>query len=271
MSARVKVTINGRTVEVAPGTLVTDAARAAEVHIPVFCSHPKLPPLGACRICLVEIGMPKKDREGKPVMGADGNPEIAWVPKPQTACTTPVAEGMVVATDSPVAVKARKGVMEFLLVNHPLDCPVCDEGGECQLQDLAFAFGTDFSRMDQRKRTFVSEHLGPVVKKEANRCIVCMRCVRYCDQVMGEDALTAECAPRSPRSTASRSSASSAGTASRCVRSARSRRCPTGSRPVRGISGSTSPSARGARTAARCGWGCAGWRSCVRGAPSTAA
>jgi NADH-quinone oxidoreductase chain G len=191
MSDRVRVTINGRSVEVPPGTLVTDAARAAEVHIPVFCSHAKLPPLGACRICLVEVGLPKKDREGKPVLGADGSPEIAWGPKPQTACTTPVSEGMAVATDSPAAIKARKGVMEFLLVNHPLDCPVCDEGGECQLQDLAFAFGADFSRMDEAKRTFVSEYLGPVVKKEANRCIVCMRCVRYCDEIMGDDALTA--------------------------------------------------------------------------------
>ncbi len=188
---QVKVTINGRAIAVPPGTLVTDAARAAEVHIPVFCSHPRLPPLGACRICVVEVGMPKRNRDGSPVLGADGSPEIAWMPKPQTACTTTVADGMVVATESPGAVKARKGVMEFLLVNHPLDCPVCDEGGECQLQDLAFAFGRDFSRMDEAKRTFVSEDLGPVVKKEANRCIVCMRCVRYCDEIMGEDALTA--------------------------------------------------------------------------------
>ncbi|MBI5710150.1 MAG: NADH-quinone oxidoreductase subunit NuoG [Candidatus Eisenbacteria bacterium] len=192
MSAKtVKVTINGRAIAVPPGTLLTDAARAAEVHIPVFCSHPRLPPLGACRICVVEVGMPRRDRDGSPVLGADGSPEIAWMPKPQTACTTTVADGMVVATESPGAVRARKGVMEFLLVNHPLDCPVCDEGGECQLQDLAFAFGHDFSRMDEAKRTFVSEDLGPVVKKEANRCIVCMRCVRYCDEIMGEDALTA--------------------------------------------------------------------------------
>ncbi len=191
MSERVRVTVDGRRVEVPPGTLITEAARVAEVHIPVFCSHAKLPPLGACRICLVEVGLPRRDRDGKPMLGADGRPEIAWGPKPQTACTTPVAEGMVVATDSPAAVKARKGVMEFLLVNHPLDCPVCDEGGECQLQDLAFAFGADFSRMGDAKRTFVSEYLGPVVKKEANRCIVCLRCVRYCDEVMGEDALTA--------------------------------------------------------------------------------
>ncbi len=191
MSGKVRVTVNGRAVEVPAGLLVTEAARLAEVHIPIFCSHDKLPPLGACRICVVEIGMPRLGPDRKPVTAPDGTPEIAWMPKPQTACTTRVADGMVVATESPAAVKARKGVMEFLLVNHPLDCPVCDEGGECQLQDLAFAFGHDFSRMDEAKRTFVSEDLGPIVKKEANRCIVCMRCVRYCDEIMGDDALTA--------------------------------------------------------------------------------
>jgi NADH-quinone oxidoreductase chain G len=186
-----KVTIDGRTVEVPEGTLVTDAARVAEIHVPIFCSHAKLPPLGACRICVVEIGMPKLGADRKPVLNASGEAEIAWMPKVQTGCTTTVADGMHVRTDSETAVKARKGVMEFLLVNHPLDCPVCDEGGECQLQDLAFAFGADFSRMGDAKRTFVSESLGPIVKKEANRCIVCMRCVRYCDEMMGDDALTA--------------------------------------------------------------------------------
>ena len=191
MSGMVRVTIDDRTVEVPAGTLITDAARAAEVHVPIFCSHSKLPPLGACRICVVEVGTPKLGPDRKPVTGPDGSPEIAWMPKVQTGCTTPVSEGMVVRTQSPTATKARKGVMEFLLVNHPLDCPVCDEGGECQLQDLAFAFGHDFSRMDEAKRTFDSEDLGPIVKKEANRCIVCMRCVRYCDEMMGEDALTA--------------------------------------------------------------------------------
>ncbi|MCC6349649.1 MAG: NADH-quinone oxidoreductase subunit NuoG [Candidatus Eisenbacteria bacterium] len=191
MSGLVRVTINDRTIEVPAGTLVTDAARAAEVHVPIFCSHSKLPPLGACRICVVEVGTPRLGPDRKPVIGPDGRPEIAWNPKVQTGCTTPVSEGMVVRTQSPVALDARKGVMEFLLINHPLDCPVCDEGGECQLQDLAFAFGDDFSRMDEAKRTFESEDLGPIVKKEANRCIVCMRCVRYCDEVMGEDALTA--------------------------------------------------------------------------------
>jgi NADH-quinone oxidoreductase chain G len=186
-----RVTIDGRGVSVPAGTLVTDAARAAEVHVPIFCSHAKLPPLGACRICVVEVGMPRLGPDRQPVLGEDGRPVIAWMPKVQTACTTTVADGMHVRTESPVAVKARQGVMEFLLVNHPLDCPVCDEGGECQLQDLAFAFGRDFSRMDEAKRTFESEDLGPVVKKEANRCIVCLRCVRYCDEIMGDDALTA--------------------------------------------------------------------------------
>ena len=107
MSARVRVTIDDRTVEVPAGTLVTDAARAAEVHIPVFCSHAKLPPLGACRICLVEVGTPRLGPDRKPATGADGAPEIAWMPKPQTACTLAVSEGMVVRTESPLAVKAR--------------------------------------------------------------------------------------------------------------------------------------------------------------------
>jgi NADH-quinone oxidoreductase chain G len=191
VSAGVQVTIDGRVVEVPAGTLVTDAARAAEVHVPIFCSHQKLPPLGACRICVVEIGLPRLGPDRKPITGPDGLPDIQWNPKVQTGCTTTVSPGMHVRTASEVATKARKGVMEFLLVNHPLDCPVCDEGGECQLQDLAFAFGHDFSRMDEAKRTFDSEDLGPIVKKEANRCIVCMRCVRYCDEVMGENALTA--------------------------------------------------------------------------------
>ncbi|MBK7367890.1 MAG: NADH-quinone oxidoreductase subunit NuoG [Candidatus Eisenbacteria bacterium] len=186
----VKVTIDGRTIEVPAGTLISDAAKMADAHVPIFCSHSKLPPLGACRICVVEVGTPKMGPDRKPVLGPDGTPEIAWMPKVQTGCTTPVSDGMHVKTASATATQARKGVMEFLLVNHPLDCPVCDEGGECQLQDLAFAFGQDFSRMEQNKRTFDSEDLGPIVKKEANRCIVCMRCVRYCDQVMGEDALT---------------------------------------------------------------------------------
>jgi NADH-quinone oxidoreductase subunit G len=191
LSASVRVTIDGRQVEVPAGTLVTDAARAAEVHVPIFCSHQKLPPLGACRICVVEVGTPKLGPDRKPVLSPDGEPVIAWMPKVQTGCTTPVSDGMHVRTSSEVATAARKGVMEFLLVNHPLDCPVCDEGGECQLQDLAFAFGHDYSRMEDAKRTFDSEDLGPIVKKEANRCIVCMRCVRYCDEVMGENALTA--------------------------------------------------------------------------------
>ena len=191
MSGLVRVTIDGRTVEVPPGTLVTDAARAAEVHVPIFCSHQKLPPLGACRICVVEVGLPRLGPDRKPVLQPDGTPDIQWMPKVQTGCTTPVSDGMHVRTRTEVATAARKGVMEFLLVNHPLDCPVCDEGGECQLQDLAFAFGHDYSRMDEAKRTFDSEDLGPIVKKEANRCIVCMRCVRYCDEVMGENALTA--------------------------------------------------------------------------------
>jgi NADH-quinone oxidoreductase subunit G len=130
VSGTVRVTIDDRTLSVPAGTLITDAARMAEVHVPVFCSHTKLQPLGACRICVVEVGTPRLGPDRKPVLGPDGHPEIAWMPKVQTGCTMAVSEGMVVRTQSPQAVKARKGVMEFLLVNHPLDCPVCDEGGE---------------------------------------------------------------------------------------------------------------------------------------------
>src|SRR5262249_38878424 len=190
-SGTVKVTINGRPIDAPAGMLVTEAAGLAEIHSPLFCSQDRLPPLGACRICVVEMGTEKMGKDGVVERDAQGQPLIQWMPKPQTACTTRVSEGLHVRTESPAAVKARKGVMEFLLVNHPLDCPVCDEGGECQLQDLAFAYGADFSRMSDAKRTFDSESLGPVVKKEANRCIVCMRCVRYCDEIMGDDALTA--------------------------------------------------------------------------------
>jgi ferredoxin len=165
-----------------------------------------------------------------------------------------------------VAVKARKGVMEFLLVNHPLDCPVCDEGGECQLQDLAFAFGSDFSRMDEAKRTFDSEDLGPIVKKEANRCIVCMRCVRYCDEVMGDDALTAHqrgvwteisSFDRQPLD------CEQCGNCIEVCPVGALTALPTASRRVPGICASTSPSARTARTAARCASACVATRCCA--------
>jgi len=164
----VKLIINGETVSVPAGTLVIEAARQVGVEIPHFCYHPKLAPDANCRMCLVEIEK---------------------IPKLQTSCSTHVAEEMVVHANSPKVNEARKGVMEFILANHPLDCPICDQGGECQLQDFAHWNSGQYSRFKEEKRGFEKEYFGPIIEKEINRCIQCMRCVRYCDEVIDSNAL----------------------------------------------------------------------------------
>ena len=141
------------------------------ITIPIFCSHHRLTPLGACRICLVE-----KEK----------------APKPVIACAETAAEGAVYRTQSPKALKARTGIMEYLLVNHPLDCPVCDEGGECDLQDTSYDHGISETRFVDMKRDLGTLDLGPIVVLDRNRCIVCARCVRYCNDIMGDSALTIE-------------------------------------------------------------------------------
>ena len=167
----IPLTIDDRPVSVPEGTLVTDAARTLGIVIPVFCSHHRLKPLGACRMCLVEkVG----------------------VPKPIPACTEVVAAGMVIKTQSPMALQARTGIMEYLLANHPLDCPVCDEGGECDLQDTSYEHGITGTRFAEMKRSFDQVDLGPIVVLDRNRCIVCARCVRYCQDIMGDTALAME-------------------------------------------------------------------------------
>src|SRR5579883_2201257 len=135
---QVTLTIDGRSVTVPQGTVVWKAAQLAGIEIPIYCYHPKMPPLGACRMCFVEIE-PMQPPVAKP---------------PQTACTTEVREGMVVHTDTPLVQKARKGTLEFLLINHPLDCPICDKGGECDLQDFTLRYGPGASRFDLEKRHF---------------------------------------------------------------------------------------------------------------------
>ncbi|MGI5835951.1 MAG: NADH-quinone oxidoreductase subunit NuoG [Chloroflexota bacterium] len=166
----VKVTIDGREVMVPKGTLITEAAKQAGVEIPVFCYHEKMHPAGACRMCLVEIEK---------------------VPRLQTACTTPVADGMVVRTNTPTVEKARKGVLEFLLCNHPLDCPVCDKGGECPLQDTTFKYGSDRSRYIEEKRHFVKPiRLSQLILLDRERCIMCTRCVRFQREIAGDESLT---------------------------------------------------------------------------------
>ncbi|HEY4040521.1 MAG TPA: NADH-quinone oxidoreductase subunit NuoG [Rhodopila sp.] len=160
-----KVTIDGITVEVAPGSTILQAAEQAGVEIPRFCYHDRLSIAGNCRMCLVEV-------EKAP-------------PKPIASCGYPVAEGMVVHTDSKMVRGARRGVMEFLLINHPLDCPICDQGGECDLQDQAMGYGMDHSRYHENKRAVPDKNLGPLVKTSMNRCIHCTRCIRFITEVAG--------------------------------------------------------------------------------------
>lgn len=164
-----KVTFNGKTVEVPAGTNMVEAAKAAGVEIPVFCHHRKLDPAGVCRMCLVEV-------EGQR--------------KPITACTTPVSDGMVVNTESELVQALRRGVLEFLLVNHPLDCPVCDKGGECPLQDSTFAYGSCSSRLaDGKVRKNKGIILGNFIVLDNERCILCRRCARFDDEIACEGNL----------------------------------------------------------------------------------
>lgn len=170
MEPLVTVTIDGRTVQVPKGTLVVEAARQAGIEIPVFCYHPKLKPVGACRMCFVQVEK---------------------MPGLVTACTTTVAEGMVVYTTTPPVVKAQNAVIEFLLLNHPLDCPVCDRGGECPLQDNTFKFGLAESRYIEPKRHFIKPvALSPYILLDRERCILCYRCVRFQREIAGDESLT---------------------------------------------------------------------------------
>jgi NADH-quinone oxidoreductase subunit G len=164
----VKLTIDGREVQAAPGTLVIDAAKAAGIEVPAFCYYEGLTLQAACRMCLVEVEK---------------------MPKLMTACTLPVAEGMVVRTETPQVATARKYTLEFLLTNHPLDCPVCDKGGECELQDMVFRYGAGESRFTETKVHVPEKQFSPVVFFDAPRCILCFRCVRICNEGLGVNAL----------------------------------------------------------------------------------
>ena len=164
------VTIDNKTIEVPAGMTVLLACEMAGVEIPRFCYHDRLEIAGNCRMCLVDIEK---------------------TPKPTASCAMPVADGMVVHTDNERVRKARNGVMEFLLINHPLDCPICDQGGECDLQDQAMAFGVDKSRYHEGKRSVTEKNMGPLIKTVMTRCIHCTRCVRFSEDVAGVPALGA--------------------------------------------------------------------------------
>lgn len=141
-------------------------------------------------MCMVEMGMPKMGPDRKPVMGSDGRPEIAWIPRPQISCAQDVAEGMAIRTDSPMVQECRKGVMEFLLINHPLDCPICDQAGECRLQEFSVEYGNASSRFLERKiKKPKNVELGPRITLDAERCVLCSRCIRFMREVAQDDVL----------------------------------------------------------------------------------
>ena len=170
---QVTLIINGKQAIVPENTTVVDAAKSVGIDIPVFCHHPKLEPVGMCRMCLVEIGRPMLDRAtGQPVI-ENGQPKIQFMPKLETACTNRVSEGMVVMTTSQKAVDGQKGTVEFLLTSHPLDCPVCDKGGECPLQNLTMAFGPGKSRFiyDEKNHLEKQVPLGELIWLDRERCI----------------------------------------------------------------------------------------------------
>jgi len=165
-----KLTIDGAEIEVADGITVLQACEEAGVEIPRFCYHERLSIAGNCRMCLVEMEK---------------------APKPIASCAMPVGEGMVIRTNTETVKKARNGVMEFLLINHPLDCPICDQGGECDLQDQAMAYGFDHSRFSENKRAVADKNLGPLVETHMTRCIHCTRCIRFSTEVAGVEVLGA--------------------------------------------------------------------------------
>src|SRR5487761_296252 len=164
----IKIEIDGKIIDTPKESMVIEAAQQAGVYIPHFCYHKKLSIAANCRMCLVEVEK---------------------APKPLPACATPVAEGMKIFTQSQKATGAQRATMEFLLINHPLDCPICDQGGECELQDLAVGFGRDISRFSERKRTVLDENLGPLIATDMTRCIQCTRCIRFTEEIAGNQEL----------------------------------------------------------------------------------
>jgi NADH-quinone oxidoreductase subunit G len=168
-----------------------EAAEIAGKEIPHYCYHPKLSVSGNCRMCLVEMGTPMKDRQtGEPILDTDGRQKIGWMPKPAIACNSKVSPGLHIKTDSDLVRDCRNGVMEFLLVNHPLDCPICDQAGECRLQEFATEYGRGYSRFVEEKNVKPKRTvLGPRVMLDDERCILCSRCIRFMQEIAGDDVL----------------------------------------------------------------------------------
>jgi NADH-quinone oxidoreductase subunit G len=188
----ITVNVDGRDIAVPKGTNMIEAARLLGIEVPHFCYHPKLTVAGNCRMCLVEMGTPALDPGTRqPVLDpATGRPRINWVPKPVIACFTNATPGLHIRTGTPLVKECREGVMEFLLINHPLDCPVCDQAGECKLQEQAAGYGRGYSRFIEQKNVKPKRTLlGPRVMLDDERCILCSRCIRFSKEIARDDVL----------------------------------------------------------------------------------
>ncbi len=198
---KIKVKVDGREIEVPktmpdpitgkpiPTTMI-QACELAKQDVPHYCYHPKLPVVGNCRMCLVEYGTPALGPDRKPVTNADGTSKIARSPRPAIACATPISPGMEIYTSTPGVKQMREGVLESLLINHPLDCPICDQAGECKLQEYSVDYGQSASRFVEPKvHKPKAIDLGPRIVLDAERCILCTRCIRFTRDVAGDDAL----------------------------------------------------------------------------------
>ncbi len=171
-------------------TTMIQACHMVKVDVPHYCYHPKLPVAGNCRMCLVEFGTPAMGPDRKPLLNPDGTTKIAKSPRPAIACATPVSQGMEIYTNTPGVTEMRKSVLEFLLINHPLDCPICDQAGECKLQEYSLDYGQSQSRfVEQKVHKPKRVDLGPRIVLDDERCILCTRCIRFTKDIVGDDAL----------------------------------------------------------------------------------
>ncbi|MGA3162906.1 MAG: molybdopterin-dependent oxidoreductase [Verrucomicrobiota bacterium] len=198
---KIKIKVDGREVEVPktmpdpvsgkpiPTTMI-QACESAGVVVPHYCYHSKLPVAGNCRMCLVEFGMPAFGHDHKPILNPDGSPKVTMMSRPVIACATPISPGMEIYTDTPGVKQMREGVLEFLLINHPLDCPICDQAGECKLQEYSVDYGKSESRFVESKvHKPKTIDLGPRIVLDDERCILCTRCIRFTKDIVGDDAL----------------------------------------------------------------------------------
>ncbi|MGJ8634853.1 MAG: molybdopterin-dependent oxidoreductase [Luteolibacter sp.] len=187
----VNVQIDGKWYQFPKGTRMIEACRQVKAEVPYYCYHPKLTVPGNCRMCLIQMGMPPRPTPGQdPVYDEDGYQPIGWMPRPAISCANTIAENMGIRTDGELVEKCREGVMEFLLINHPLDCPICDQAGECRLQEQSVGFGRGVSRfVDMKVKKPKNVDIGPRIRLDDERCIMCSRCIRFMDEVAGDPVL----------------------------------------------------------------------------------